>query len=144
MGGFLGTDAALLSDLSLVLTIVLGIAAIVGAIRGRRRRISRHCPVMRAAALLNWLPVLVVMVPKWLGVIGGSAEVQPGLQTILPLAHGIIGGVTQLVMTYTVVRMTWMEDWPPREPIWLMRGAIGLWIITTLGGLGVYLTLYVR
>ena len=144
MAVFLGTRASLPSDLSLVLTWALGVAAAVGAIHGRRRRISKHCPVMAAAALINWVPVLVVMIPTWFGVAVGTAGVSSGLPKLVSIGHGLIGAVAQLTMTYTVVRMYWMEDLPPRRPIWLMRTAITLWILTVLGGTGVYVTLYVR
>jgi uncharacterized membrane protein YozB (DUF420 family) len=142
MAGFLGTKASFQSDLSLVLTCALGIAAAIGAVNGRRRRISNHCPLMATAALLNWLPVLVVMIPTWLGVAGQTMGLPSGLATIAPLGHGIVGSVTQLVMTYTVVRMYWLEDLPPNREIWLMRAAIALWILTVLGGIGVYVSLY--
>lgn len=144
MEGFLGTRAPLLSDLSLVLTIVFGIAAVVGAINGRRRRISKHCPVMATGAFLNWIPVLVVMIPKWLGVATGTADVPAGIPTVSALGHGVLGGVTQLLMTYTVARMYWLEDLPPRRPIWLMRVTGILWVLTVFGGALVYLNLYVR
>lgn len=143
MEGFLGTRAPFLSDVSLVLTWVLAIAAAVGAINGRRRRISKHCPVMATGALLNWIPVLVVMIPMWMGVATGTEDTGAGIPTIAPLLHGVLGGVTQLLMTYTVTRMYWLEDLPPDRTIWLMRSTIVLWAVTVLGGAAVYLSLYV-
>ena len=145
MEGFLGTDASLLSDLSLILSWVIGAAAVAGAISGRRRRISKHCPVMAVGALANWIPVLVVMIPTWLGVATGSADVRTPttVSTIAPLGHGVLGAVTQALMTYTVARMYWLEDLPPDRPIWLMRTTILLWTLTVIGGTAVYVTLYV-
>jgi len=144
MEGFLGTQAPFRSDLSLVLTLAFAIAAAVGAINGLRRRISKHCPVMATGAFLNWIPVLVVMIPKWLGVATGTADVAAGIPTVSSLGHGVLGGVTQLLMTYTVTRMYWLEDLPPDRPIWLMRVTGVLWGLTVLGGVLVYLNLYVR
>lgn len=63
MAGFLGTRAAFGADLSLVLTCLFGIVAIVGAINGHRRRIHKHCSTMATGALLNWMPVLIIMIP---------------------------------------------------------------------------------
>jgi uncharacterized membrane protein YozB (DUF420 family) len=143
MAGFLGTKASLLSDLSLILTWIFGIVAAVGAVNGLRRRISRHCPLMAAGALLNWLPVLVVMIPKWFGVVAETGEGTGGVSTIAPLGHGVLGTVTQLLMTYTVIRMYWLEDLPPRRPLWLMRITGILWGLTLIGGVAVYVTLYV-
>jgi uncharacterized membrane protein YozB (DUF420 family) len=141
MNGFLGTEASLGSDLSLVVSWILGIVAVAGAVNGHRRRFSKHCPVMTAGAFLNWIPVLIVMIPTWLGTLtnGGGG----GPETLAPVGHGVLGAITQLLMTYTVVRMQWFEDLPPEEPLWLMRITIGLWILTVIGGTAVYLTLYV-
>lgn len=141
MMGFLGTDAPFLSDLSLVLTWILMLTAFVGAINARRRRISAHCPVMATAALLNWIPVLIIMIPTWLGIVTGRADVTSG-SSVAPLGHGVLGAFTQLLMTYTVIRMYWVKSLPPTRPIWLMRITIFLWTVTVLGGTGAYLILY--
>jgi len=146
MEGFLGTQAPFWSDLSLVLTWVLTVVAGVGGVNGRRRRISNHCPLMATGALLNWLPVLIVMIPTWLNVAAGAADVPTPtmIARFAPLAHGVLGGFTQLLMTYTVTRMYWLEDLPPDRPLWLMRITLGFWIVTVIGGTAVYVTLYVR
>ena len=143
MEGFLGTDAPLTSDLSLILTLMFGIVAVIGAINGRRRRISKHCPLMATGALLNWIAVLVVMVPTWLNVIQGTRDVPSGIPRVSALGHGVIGTVTQLLMTYTVARMYWLEDLPPERPLWLMRVTGVLWILTVIGGVLVYVNIYV-
>lgn len=143
MNGFLGTKAPLLSDISLVVTIILGIAAAIGGIQARRKRFSTHCPVMATAAMLNWIPVLVLMIPNWIGVISGSKSLASGAFSNIPVFHGILGGVTQLLMTYTVTRMYLVKSLPPSKPIWLMRTTIALWILTVLGGIGVYIVSFV-
>jgi putative membrane protein len=143
MYGILGTNATLRSDLTLIFTVIFGIVAAVGAIHGRRRRFSKHCPVMTVGMLLNWIPILIVMIPNWLGVITSGSGGGIGATSLAPIGHGVLGGVTQVLMTYTVMRMQWFEDLPPKEPIWLMRITIVLWLLTVLGGIFVYLTLYV-
>jgi uncharacterized membrane protein YozB (DUF420 family) len=143
MNGFLGTEASFLSDISLVSTILLGLVAAFGGKQAKRKKFSTHCPVMTTAAMLNWLPVLVVMIPSWLGVVQGTEQLASGLFANVPVFHGILGGFTQLLMTYTVTRMYWIESLPPQKPIWLMRTTIFLWILTVLGGIGVYLVSFV-
>jgi hypothetical protein len=143
MEGFFGTEASLGSDISLVLVWAFGIVALLGAIQAHRRRFSRHCPLMAVAALSNWVPVLLVMIPKLLEIGSGEVALQPGLPSLAPIGHGVLGTVTQLLMTYTVTRMYWAEQLPPREPIWLMRTTLGLWILSAIGGTSVYLLLYV-
>lgn len=143
MNGFLGTEAPLLSDLSLIATILLGGLAAYGGIQARKKNFSRHCPVMAYAALLNWIPVLVVMVPTYVNILQGTETLATGPFASVPVFHGILGTVTQLLMTYTVTRMYWIESLPPRKPIWLMRTTISLWMLTILGGIGLYTIAYV-
>lgn len=142
MDGFLGTSASLWSDLTLVLTLVLGAAAAFGAIRARQKQFDTHCPVMAVAAFLNWIPVLTVMIPTWLGVISSDSATS-GLFAQVPVFHGILGAVTQLLMTYTVTRMYWAKQLPPQKPIWLMRATATLWMLTLAGGVFVYVVSYV-
>lgn len=143
MNGFLGTEAPLLSDLSLVITILLGGAAAFGGIQARKKNFSNHCPVMATAAFLNWIPVLVVMVPAIIGVLQGQETLATGLFASVPIVHGILGTFTQLLMTYTIVRMYWIESLPPQKPIWLMRTTIVLWLLTVFGGIGLYTVAYI-
>ena len=142
MNGFLGTTASLWSDLSLVLTWVLLIVASFGAIQAHRRRFSAHCPVMAVAAFINWLPVLVIMIPQWIGVATGAVTLASGAFANAPILHGVLGAVTQLLMTYTVTRMYWVEQLPPQEPLWLMRITLTLWLLTVIGGTAVYVISY--
>lgn len=143
MSGFLGTRATLWSDLSLVLTWLFGAIAAYGGIQAHRRRFSRHCPVMPMAALLNWVPVLAVMIPTLVQVAMGEKTLTTGLLAVTPIVHAGLGAVTQMLMTYTAVRMRWVERLPPDEPIWLMRTTLGLWLLTLLGGTLLYVVSYV-
>jgi len=142
VNGFLGTSASLWSDLSLVITLLLGGVAAFGGIRARQKRFSTHCPVMAAAAFLNWIPVLVVMIPTWIGVVMGTETLATGPLSSAPVFHGVLGGATQLLMTYTVARMYWVKQLPPDRPIWLMRTTLGLWLLTAIGGVAVYVVSY--
>jgi hypothetical protein len=98
---------------------------------------------MATGALLNWIPALIIMIPRWLGIVVVGADLPGGAPVLPPIGHGLLGGATQVLMTYTVTRMYWLEDLPPREPIWLMRTTIVLWMLSLLGGSFVYLLLYV-
>ncbi len=143
MNGFLGTQAGLLPDISLVTTLILGVAAIYGGIQAHKKRFSNHCPIMAAAAFLNWFPVLFVMIPTMLEILQGSETLITGTFASAPIFHGILGGIAQLLMTYTVVRMYWVKNLPPEKPIWLMRITISLWLLAVIGGIGVYTLAYV-
>jgi uncharacterized membrane protein YozB (DUF420 family) len=142
MNGIFGTQANLWSDLSLITTILLGMIAAFGGFQAKKKRFSNHCPVMAGAALLNWVPVLVVMIPRLLGVLNGSVSLTTGQFTLVPIFHGILGIFTQLLMTYTVIRMYLIESLPPKKPLWLMRITISLWFLTIIGGSAVYILSY--
>lgn len=143
MNGFLGTEATLLSDLSLIATILLGGVAAFGGIQARKKNFSKHCPVMATAALLNWIPVLVIMIPTFINILQGQETLATGAFASVPIVHGVLGTITQLLMTYTVTRMYWIESLPPKKPIWLMRTTIFLWLLTIFGGIGLYTVAYV-
>lgn len=142
MNGFLGTSASVWSDLALVLSLALFAVAALGAVRARRQRFPAHCRLMAPAALLNWIPVLLVMLPAWFRAVGGDLQIT-GPLTLAPVFHGVVGGVTQLLMTYTVIRMSWAEQLPPDEPLWLMRATATLWLLALIGGSAVYVFKYV-
>jgi len=143
MNGFLGTEASLGSDLSLIITLILGGVAAYGGIQARKKKFNKHCPLMETAALLNWIPVLVVMVPAWAGVLTGESTSAANGFSSVPIFHGVLGGLTQLLMTFTVIRMAWLKNIPPKNTRLLMKATIAMWMLTTLGGVGVYLVLYV-
>jgi cytochrome b561 len=97
---------------------------------------------MATAALLHWIPVLAIMIPAWLAAAGGNSKLT-GPLSLVPIFHGLLGGFTQLLMTYTVTRMYWVERLPPEKPIWLMRTTAIFWLLTITGGIAVYLVTYV-
>ncbi len=143
MNGIFGTTAPLLSDLSLIASILLGAVAAFGGIQAKKKKFNNHCPVMAYAAFLNWIPVLAVMVPALIGVLQGTETLATGAFASVPIFHGILGTFTQLLMTYTVARMYWVETLPPQKPLWLMRITMALWLLTVFGGMGVYAAAYV-
>ena len=142
MSGFLGTAAPLVADLTQVGMVILGLWAGVGFVQARRRAFPVHCRWMAWLTFLAYGPILVGMVPAWLGLarLGGAVFAQQA--TVVPFMHGVVGGLAQLLMTYTVVRMNWRRKWPPRRPLWLMRISLALWLLAIGGGSGVYLLLY--
>ncbi|MCS7178157.1 MAG: hypothetical protein RML46_01090 [Anaerolineae bacterium] len=142
VSGFLGSGAPLASDLTLLSLWVLGGGAIGGWTMARRKAFPRHC---RWMALVTWmavLPILFGMVGPWLKLarLGPDVFAQP--TTVVPFMHGLSGGIAQFLMMYTVVRMNWRQQWPPRRPLVLMRVSLALWLLSIAGGTGVYLLLY--
>jgi plastocyanin len=146
--GFLGTNASLLSDLSLALGLLVALTLTFGVIMARRRKIQVHRWVQSTAVTLNVLQVGLIM----LGSFARSAA--PGLPDRvgepyywMALAHGLLGLVTLLLGVFIAIRA---NELLPRFLHFLrfhnfklfMRSAYGLYMASTLLGVGVYLTWY--
>jgi uncharacterized membrane protein YozB (DUF420 family) len=142
MNGILGTSAPLGADLSLIFSILLIIIASIGAWQAHRKQFRSHCPVMAIAGLLNWIPVLFVMIPTWISLLSGERAFGTGFLANIPILHGILGLIAQILITYTVFRMYWLKTLPPKKTLWLMRTTMTLWFLTVIGGIGVYFTAY--
>jgi hypothetical protein len=121
--------------------VLLGVIAAFGALFARQHRYPSHCRTMQVAALLNWVPVLGVMIPSWISILR-SGEIALALIDLAPLVHGALGLGVQALMTYTVFRVTRLER--PRQARALMQVTLTLWILALIGGIGVYVSLYRR
>jgi purine-cytosine permease-like protein len=143
MSGFLGTAASLRSDLVLITTWLLLIVAIIGFFQARKQRFDTHESIMPWAVLLNWIPILIVMIPVILRILTSGVHPAGSAYFTQIFLHSGLGLVTQLLLTYTVVRMKWAPNLPPKNPLWLMRIALILWVLTVLGGTYFYLVAYV-
>lgn len=69
MKGILGAYANLGANLSLISSLGLFIIAVIGYLQARRKNFDKHGAIMAWAALLNWIPILLVMAPRFLNVI---------------------------------------------------------------------------
>ncbi len=126
---------------SLIISVLLGLIAAVGGLFARQHRFPAHCRTMQVAALLNWVPVLGVMIPSWVSIIR-SGEIALALIELAPLVHGALGLGVQVLMTYTVFRVMRLEK--PRRARELMQVTLTLWLLAVLSGIGVYVSLYRR
>jgi uncharacterized membrane protein YozB (DUF420 family) len=148
--GFLGTEASLLADITLVIYVLIIVPTLlIGFVFARRRLfVPHHKMVMTLVTLVNWVFILWVMAVTY------SQTVAPGLpgnltdvQAWLPTVHLVTGALSQLLATYLVGRM-WLEKVLPR---WLMvqnikrymRFTLATWLLTALLGLGIYTVYYV-
>lgn len=126
---------------SLIISVFLGLIAVVGGLFAHQHRFPAHCRTMQVAALLNWVPVLGVMVPSWISILR-SGEIALTLASLVPLIHGVLGLGIQVLMTYTVFRVTRLEK--PRQARSLMQVTLTLWLLAVVAGIGVYSILYRR
>lgn len=147
--GFLGTNASMLADLTLLAYILILLPMmLVGFIYARRKRFDpQHKYVMTAITIFNWLLILFVMASSFSGgVAPGIPDNLSDTAILFPTIHLVTGGLAQIIATYLLMRM-WLEGSLPgwlkvrNIKIW-MRLTLSLWVITALLGIIIYVTWY--
>lgn len=141
--GFLGTNGSLLADITLVVQILFFIILCAGAAvqllanRGRPHLYHWHDRLQAPVVLLNLLFILFVMVPTFIAVAGGG-----GSGSWVPITHGILGLLAEGVAIYCL--LAGFKILPRKIGVlrYWMWTAFGLWAITLLFGIGVYLAFY--
>lgn len=159
--GFLGTNASLLSDLSLVAYVLfIAPAMLIGFVFARQgKHRPHHQYLMNAVTFVNWLLIIFLMAVSYVnGVLPGlpGSLGQPAI--FLPTLHLLFGGAAQILATYTVYRM-WREDtqvaaarkrgerevtrywFKSAKPV--MQAVLGLWLLTVVLGVATYISFYV-
>ncbi len=158
--GFLGTGASLMADLSLLAYILLIVPAMLLGFRFARRNLHRphHKYAMIAVTLVNWGLIGFLMLPTYGGDIAQNILTQPGnSRYLLPTIHGVLGLAGQGLATFVVVRML-VEDWQVGQArkrgernlrkYWFRQAKVtmwltlGLWLATSVLGVGTYLVRY--
>mgnify|MGYP000198935085 CR=1 FL=1 len=147
--GFLGTDALLKSDLTLVAYVLLLVPLmLVGYVFARRKMFAPHHKlIMTTIMILNWVLIGFVMAVSYSQAV--APQLPDGLNRafiLLPTLHLLTGGIAQVFATVLVIRM-WFENQLPKalkfEPIKLpMQITLALWLITAVLGVTIYLVWY--
>jgi plastocyanin/uncharacterized membrane protein YozB (DUF420 family) len=145
--GFLGTNANLLQDISLVLGILIALTLTVGMIMAIRKRYDTHRWIQTTAVILNVLQVLTIMVGSFF------KSAAPGIPQKLgepyyssALIHGGLGVLTLLFGVFVMLRG---NNLVPRALKFknyklFMRTAYGLYMTVTLLGIWVYYNWYIN
>ena len=147
--GFLGTNASLMADLTLIAYVLLiAPGMIVGFVFARRKMfVPHHRAVMTTIVLVNWLLIGFLMLSSY------TRYVAPGVPSrlgepgfLVPSVHLIFGLAAQVMGTILLIRMWFEYRLPARlrfEPIKrYMRITLALWLITVILGAGTYVAWY--
>jgi uncharacterized membrane protein YozB (DUF420 family) len=144
--GFLGTKATLRSDLTLVLILISAILFTIGFILARRKHYTAHRWVQTTAVTLNTLVVLISMVTSYIihilpGIPGKLAQ---GDYAVITL-HAIIGAIAVVWGVFVALRGNNLVPKKLRFNNYklFMRWAYGLYMLATLGGVIVYIIVFV-
>ena len=146
-GSLFGTTAPRYADVVLVLEIGMGLALLGGALLASRKRFRSHACCQSAVVLLNFVIILLVMVPSF------QVHVSPKIPAKLGKAyyslattHAALGGVTEIAALYILLaagtnilplqfRLTSYKIW--------MRSVLALWWLVLVLGLAAYARWYV-
>lgn len=144
--GFLGTRATLRSDLTLVLILITALLFNLGFILARRKQYDAHRWVQTSAVLLNTLVVVISMVTSYIIYIlpGIPAKLGEGDYAVTSL-HAAVGTIGLLFGIFVALRGNELvpknlrfKNYKP-----FMRWAYALYMFSTLGGVILYIIIFV-
>ena len=144
--GFLGTNANLAADLTLLVILLTAGLFSLGVWLVRNKHYGAHRWVQTAAAVLNAGMVL------WMMILPFRDFVAPGIPGkiaqpfyAISVLHGMIGGSGLLLGLFVVLRANGLAPKPLRFSNYrlFMRISYGLYMLATLLGVLVYLTWFV-
>lgn len=144
MNGFLGTKATFAQDISLIGSILVAIAFIIGAYLAVKGYYTAHRWVQTGAAGVNLALVFGVMIPSLLNVSPDENLTLPAASFVAMPAHEVIGTVAMVFGVYVVlVGNEWLpQRWRFTNYKLFMRIAFGLYLAATIIGVAVYVLIH--
>jgi hypothetical protein len=146
-GGFLGTEAPLYGDLTLLLEVAMGVGLLIGALLARMRRFRQHAWCQSVIVLLNFAAIVLTMMPSFRLRVLPRIPIKLGKATYaLATAHAALGAIAELAGLYILLaagttvlprtfRITHYKLW--------MRTVLVLWWVVLVLGLAIYARWYV-
>ena len=144
--GLFGTPAPRYADFVLLLEVGMGLALLGGAVLARRKKFRPHAWCQSAVVLLNFVIILLVMVPSFHFHVSPKIPAKLGKSFYsLATAHAVLGGITEITALYILLsagtnilpqqfRLTNYKQW--------MRSVLGLWWLVLVLGLATYIRWY--
>ena len=143
--GFLGTRAPLYSDVALVVILFTAVVFTVGWRLAVNKQFRAHRWTQTAAAILNTLVALAVMVPSFVVYIlpGLPDKLREGTYGITTL-HAIIGTLTLVFGVFVVLRAHGFvpRRWRFKNYKLFMRTSYALYMLSTLIGVILYVVVF--
>ena len=143
--GFLGTRARLYADVALVVIVFTAVIFTLGWRLAVNKHFRTHRWTQTAAAILNTMVVLAVMIPSFVVYIlpGLPDKIREGTYGITTL-HAIIGTVSLLFGVFVVLRAHKLvpRRWRFKNYKLYMRTSYALYMLSTLIGVILYVLVY--
>ena len=146
--GFLGTNASLLADITLVIQILffivlcIGVAVQLSANRGKHHLYPWHDRLQAPVVVLNLLFIIFVMIPSFGAALGGLSSGAGNPVVLVPTIHGLLGLVAEGLGIYCLLAGFKILPRKIGTLRYFMWSAFVAWTITILFGIGVYLVYY--
>ncbi len=144
--GFFGTTATFRSDATLVLMLFTAILFTIGWRLAANKRYEAHRWVQTVAVALNTLGILVTMIGSFLssilpGIPNKLLEGSYGITTV----HALVGLTAMLLGVFVVLRANNLVPNSLRFKDYtrVMRISYALYMLATLGGIVVYVVVFV-
>ena len=144
--GFLGTNANLAADLTLVVILLTAGLFSLGVWLARKKRFGAHRWAQTAAAVLNASLVLWMMLLPFRDFVAPGIPGQVGQPFYaISVLHGLIGASGLLLGMFVALRANGLAPKPLRFSNYrlFMRVSYALYMLATLLGVLVYLTWFV-
>ncbi len=144
--GFLGTKATLRSDLTLILILISAVLFNIGFILARKKHFTAHRWVQTGSVTLNTLVVLISMVTSYIIYIlpGIPSKLGQGDYAVTTI-HSLIGAVALVFGVFVALRGNGLVPKRLRFNNYklFMRWAYALYMIATVGGVFVYIIVFI-
>jgi uncharacterized membrane protein YozB (DUF420 family) len=144
--GFLGTKATLRADLTLVLILTTALLFNIGFYLARRKNFKAHRWVQTGAVVLNSAVVLISMVTSFIIHIlpGIPARLGQGDYAVTSM-HAIIGTIGLIFGIFVALRGNGLVPKILQFSNYklFMRWAYALYMLSTLGGVVIYIVVYI-
>lgn len=144
--GFLGTNANLAADVTLVLMLFVALLLTIGFVLARRRRYVQHRWVQTSAVTLNAILVLWLMILPFRDfVIRDQGGPRPQIFYLVTIAHALFGAVAFPFGVFVALRGNELVPKALKFNNYklFMRVAYTLYMLTTILGVWVYITWFV-
>jgi uncharacterized membrane protein YozB (DUF420 family) len=144
--GFLGTEATLRADLTLVLILITALLFNIGFYLVRRKNFIAHRWVQTTSVVLNSAVVLITMVSSYIiHILPGIPEKLGQGDYAVTSLHAIIGAIGLVLGVFVTLRGNGLVPKALRFSNYklFMRWAYALYMLGTLSGVVIYIVVYI-
>ncbi len=132
-------DVRLLTQANFILQITLMGMLFFAIYLARKKKLTKHCTIMRIAVPVQIAAIAVVMLPSFLGYVTSGVPVT--LFYIEMVAHSVLGLAVLIIWIFVNLAQMGLIT-VRRRLLTPMRLALGLWLVSFAIGAHMYFTLW--